>query len=162
MLHRLYHNFNHRLYHNFNHRLYHNFNHRLYIIFCRCHWDVNWSVINNKFINFLVCCLWSFSTFPIIVVVFDKHNSCVFGIGYFSFILILERCINELFSCFTDTGISNTYKSCSSGPDGEMFTLSVRRSFMRRRALFPVQIRYACQFISFQYIIRVRQAKLWH
>ena len=38
-------------------------------------------------------------------------------------------------------------------PDGEMFTLSARRS-MRRRASFPVPIRYACQFISFfQYII---------
>ena len=36
-------------------------------------------------------------------------------------------------------------------------------SFMRRRASFPFPIRYACQFISFQYIIiRVRQAKLWH
>ena len=33
-------------------------------------------------------------------------------------------------------------------PDGEMFTLSVRRSFMRRRASFPVPIRYACQFIG--------------
>ena len=47
--------------------------------------------------------------------------------------------------------------------DDEMFTLSVRRSFMRRRASFPVQIRYACQFISFQHIsIRVRQVKLRH
>ena len=48
-------------------------------------------------------------------------------------------------------------------PSGEMFTLSVRHSFIRRRASFPVPIRYACQFISFfQYIIRVRQAKLRH
>ena len=49
-------------------------------------------------------------------------------------------------------------------PDGEMFMLSVRCSFMHRRALCPVPIRYACQFISFfQYIvIRVRQAKLRH
>ena len=39
-------------------------------------------------------------------------------------------------------------------PDGEMCTLSVRRSFMHRRASFPFMIRYACQFISFfQYII---------
>ena len=46
-------------------------------------------------------------------------------------------------------------------PNGEMFTLSVRRSFMRGRASFPVPIRYACQFISFQYIIiRVKEAKL--
>ena len=48
--------------------------------------------------------------------------------------------------------------------DGEMFTLSVRRSFMRRRALFSAPIRYACQFISFfQYIIiRVRHVTLRH
>ena len=49
-------------------------------------------------------------------------------------------------------------------PDGEMFTLSIQRSFMHRWPSFPFPIQYACQFISFfQYIIiRVRQAKLWH
>ena len=48
-------------------------------------------------------------------------------------------------------------------PDGEVFTLFVWRSFMRRRPSFSVPMRYACRFISFQYIIiRVRQAKLRH
>ena len=39
-------------------------------------------------------------------------------------------------------------------PDGEMFTLSMSRSFMHQRSSFLFLIRYACQFISFfQYII---------
>ena len=72
-------------------------------------------------------------------------------------------------SLVTKLYISMSYDKCivkaaHQVPDGEMFTLSVRRSFMRRQASFPVPIEYAYQFISFfQYIIiRVRQAKLWH
>ena len=74
-------------------------------------------------------------------------------------IIIYQKNINLACHKFLLGFVANRM-AIRSVPDGEMFTLSVRRSFMRRRASFPVPIRYACQFLSFfQYIIKVRASQ---